>query len=163
MNIPELLLQQGDAAGIKLELVRGVGTWEALPTKRHQGMLFRIQSSIAPLPGRDDCACVHYSDVLIRFAADTYKRPDIAIWCQEPSEEDAAITLIPAAVIEVISVGYEAKDIEQGPPIYLAHGVQDVVVVDPRSGAITHHRHAGVQRLIAPATIDLLCGCRISV
>jgi Uma2 family endonuclease len=158
----ETLVQLGDAQGVKLELVRGVGIWEALPTKRHQGAIFRIQSSIQPIPGLDDCGCVHYSDVLVRFAADTYKRPDIGIWCREPDEEDEAITLIPAAVIEIISLGYEAKD-RESPPIYLAYGVQDVVLVDPRSGEVTHHRTDAVMTHRIPVTLDLACGCRVSI
>ena len=158
----ETLVQLSDAQGVKLEIVGGVGIWEALPTKRHQGAIFRIQSSIHPIPGRDDCGCVHYSDVLVRFAVDTYKRPDIGIWCHEPDEDDEAITLIPAAVIEIISLGYEAKD-RESPPIYLAYGVQDVVLVDPRSGEVTHHRADGETTHRLPVTLDLQCGCRVSI
>ena len=33
----------------------------------------------------------------------------------EPDEQDDAITLLPEAVIEVVSKGYEAKDLEIGP------------------------------------------------
>jgi hypothetical protein len=156
----DALVQLGDAQGVKLEVVRGVGIWEALPTKRHQGAIFRIQSSIQPTPGRTDCGCVHYSDVLVRFAADTYKRPDIAIWCREPAEDDAAITLIPVAVIEIISLGYEAKD-QQSPPIYLASGVQDVVIMDPRTGSVTHYWADGQAAYQTPVTLDLQCGCQV--
>ena len=159
----EALAHLGNTYGLKLEVVHGIGIWEALPTKRHQGTVFRIQSRIQPSPGHSDCACIHYSDVLVRFAPDTLKRPDIAIWCAEPDEDDVAITVIPAAVIEVISLGYEAKDLEQAPPLYLGYGVLDVVIVDPRSGRVVHHDSSGTTDYQMPVTLDLHCGCRIEI
>jgi hypothetical protein len=41
------------------------------------------------------------------------------------------ITLVPEAVIEVISKGCEAKDLEIGPPFCLSQGAKDVVMFDP--------------------------------
>jgi Putative restriction endonuclease len=73
------------------------------------------------------CACVHYADIYVAFPDGSLKRPDIAIFCREPEAE---------AVIEVISQGYEFKDLELGPMFYLSQGVKDVVVLDPRSKAI---------------------------
>lgn len=159
----DALVQLGETYGLKLELVRGIGVWEALPTKRHQGTIFRIQSRIRPIPGQSDCSCIHYSDVLVRFAPDTLKRPDIAVWCVEPDEDDVAITALPAAVIEVISVGYEAKDLEQAPALYLGYGVLDVVIVDPRSGLVVHHDAAGTTEYQMPVMLDLHCGCRVDI
>lgn len=48
------------------------------------------------------------------------KRQDTSIFCREPAEEKQknAPTLIPEAVVEVVSKGYEAKDLEIGPPFY---------------------------------------------
>ena len=59
------------------------------------------------------------------------KRPDVAIFCCEPDDIDAAITMIPEAVVEVISRGYEKKDLLLGIDFYLARGVKDVVVLGP--------------------------------
>lgn len=101
--------------------------------------------------------------MLIRFPDGSFRRPDIVIFCERPPEDDDALTIIPRAVIEVISVGYEMKDLTIGPPHYLAHGVQDVVVYDPRSGVTVHSRTTGVATLHAPVTIDLLCGCRCTM
>lgn len=152
------LIQDGD---IRLELIAGVPVWETLPSIRHQAAIDRIRSTIAPRAEHaEQCGCHHFSDILIRFPDGSFRRPDIAIFCQRPPETDDALTWIPAAVIEVVSAGYEMKDLTIGPPHYLTHGVQDVVVYDPRSGVTIHSRTTGVQTSHAPVTIDLACGCR---
>ena len=66
-----------------------------------------------------------------------------------PAEEDEAIRLIPEAVIEVISKGYEAKDLEIGPHFYLLQGVKDVVVFDPYTLLVLHVRRDRVERPFA--------------
>ena len=82
---------------------------------------------------------------------------------EEPDEEDEAVTLVPEAVIEVISQGYEFKDLELGPMFCLSQGVKDVVVLDPRSKAIIHSRRDGVVRLESPASgsLDVDIGNRV--
>lgn len=82
---------------------------------------------------------------------------------REPTEEDEPITLIPEAVIEVISKGYEAKDLEIGPRFYLSQGVKDVVVFDPYTLVVLHVRRDGVKRLVSPVGIAFECGCSCSV
>ncbi len=81
-----------------------------------------------------DCGCVHALDVYIQFP-NGLKRPDISIFCREPgeAEQDSFLTMVPEAVVEVVSQGYEAKDLEIGPPFYLSQGVKDVIVFDPRT------------------------------
>ncbi len=50
----------------KLEMVGGIGIWEAHPGADHQGAVFRIQSSIRHVPTKEgSCACVHYSDLIL--------------------------------------------------------------------------------------------------
>lgn len=165
MPLTEIELEQLLGAGaIKLEITGGVPTWEVSPSIGHQRALTRIGASIEPLAeSAKGCACVHYSDVYIRFKDGSLKRPDIAIFCEEPPNTYEALTVIPQAVIEVISPGYEFKDIALNPQFYLAQDVSDVVVVDPRSGIVTHYRTTGVSVLNAPVTIDLLCGCRCTI
>ncbi len=91
------------------------------------------------------------------------KRPDISVFCREPDEEDEAITLVPEAVIEIISKGYEAKDLQIAPPFYLSQGVKDIVVFNPYTLAVLHVRKDGAQQLLSPAEIDLECGCQVVV
>jgi hypothetical protein len=40
----------------------------------------------------------------------------------------------------VVSKGFEAKDLEFGPPFYLSQGVKDVIVFDPLTLLVLHVR-----------------------
>jgi Uma2 family endonuclease len=165
----EDLILQTDASGapIRLEYVRGRLKVEASPASRHQMTAKAIETSIRPRAGQSgDCVCFSLQDVLIRFPDpdQSLKRPDIAIFYEQPPESDEALDVLPQAVIEILSVGYEEKDLgEDGAPFYLAFGIE-VLVVDPRK-ALAHHYRAGqgVERLTLPITIDLQCGCRVTL
>ncbi len=123
MTPNDQLLFEADKAGIRLEIQNGLPLWEAAPLWEHQEQIDWIRASIVRTG--EGCACVHISDVYIAFP-NGRKRSDIAIFCQEPTPEQkhTLLTLIPCAVIEVVSRGYELKDIELGPPFYLTNGVQ---------------------------------------
>ena len=161
----EAMIERADQAGVRLEIVGGVPMWEASPAARHQEASFRIQSSIKStgLATENECGCFHLADVLIRFPDGSFKRPDIAIFCRRPNEQDEAITLIPEAVIEIISKGYEAKDMELAPYLYLAHGVKDVVIFDPYTMFVLHARRDGRKTYTSPVTIQFECGCQCEV
>jgi len=73
----------------------------------------------------------HAADVYISFPDGSLKRPDISIFCHEPEEEEEAIRLVPEAVVEVISKGFEAKDLEIGREFYLRQAVKDFIVFTP--------------------------------
>jgi Uma2 family endonuclease len=160
------VLLKADASGIRLEIIGGLPVWEAAPLLRHQRAIDRIRVSIRPklaTTQEEGCGCVHISDVYISFPDGSLKRPDIAIFCREPAEEDEAITLVPEAVIEIISKGYEAKDLELAPHFYLSQGVKDVIVFDPYTLLVLHVRRDSARRLVSPVTIDLECGCECLV
>jgi hypothetical protein len=72
-----------------------------------------VSASALDRTSRDGCACYSLQDVLIRFPDpdQSLKRPDIAIFCDEPPESDEALELLPQAVIEILSLGYEDKDL----------------------------------------------------
>lgn len=155
-------LLQADDLGIRLEIVGGLPVWEASPVRRHQQAVDRIRASIRPAAGTI-CACPHLADVYIVFPDGSLKRPDVSIFCREPDEQDEAITLIPEAVVEVISRGYEAKDLEIAPRFYLAQGVKDVIIFDPHTLLVLHIRPGGVARHVSPVELTLACGCRCRV
>ncbi len=164
MSLPTTLMQASEL-GIRLEIVNGLPIWEAQPLYRHQKHIERIIRGITKKEAADTkCDCVHAMDVYIQFP-NGLKRPDISIFCHEPSEEeqDSALTQIPEAVIEVVSKGYEAKDLEIAPPFYLSQGVKDVIVFDPSTLLVLHVRKDRVSRNISPMTIDLECGCQVLV
>lgn len=158
-------LIQANELGVRLEIVRGLPMWEAHPVLKHQRAIDRIRASIQPdrTAGAGECDCIHVSDVYVRFPDGSLKRPDVAIFCREPDEEEEAVTLVPEAVIEVISKGFEAKDLEIGPHFYLSQGVKDVVVFDPYTLLVLHVRRDAVARHVSPVAIELQCGCRCVV
>lgn len=150
--------------GIKLEYVNGIPVWEAHPAVRHQKASYRIQQSIRSTQGGSGtCACVHYADVYVRFPDGSLKRPDISIFCREPDEQETAVTLLPEAVIEIISKDYAEKDLQIGVPFYIAQGVKDVVVFDPDTGQVTHHHHGITDNLSSPVPVTFSCGCTCTV
>lgn len=160
----EELILAADAVNVRLEVIHGIPVWEPSPAYEHQIEVDRIRSSIHAKADAT-CACHHVPDVLFRFPDGSLKRPDIAILCgrPDPSEVRKAITLIPEAVIEIVSPDYERKDDELAPPFYLGCGVKDVLVFDPRSKLVLHHRRDGLERFESPVTISLECGCECVV
>lgn len=157
-------LLQADELGIRLELVGGLPMWEASPVRRHQRAIDRIRASLRPAPSTGDgCGCVHLADVYVVFPDGSLKRPDISVFCREPDEDDEAITLLPEAVIEVVSKGYEAKDLEIGPRFYLSQGIKDVIVFDPHTLLVLHLTPASSERLVSPVDLTLACGCACRV
>jgi Uma2 family endonuclease len=157
------MLLEADELGYRLEVTGGLTTWEVSPMKAHQKIVDRIRVSIKAV--LETCECVHYADVFVRFEDGSLKRPDISLFCREPDEENTPITLLPKAVIEVISKGYEAKDLELNPPFYLGQGVLDVLVLEPATNEVWHFRSDLEQpkKYISPVMLKLECGCEITV
>jgi Uma2 family endonuclease len=155
---------RADQLGIRLEMVGGLPIWEAQPVLRHQRAVDRIRDSIKPTSSTGaDCGCIHVADIYIQFPDGSLKRPDISIFCEEPEEQDEAVTLVPEAVIEVISRGYEAKDLDIGPGFYLSQGVKDVVIFNPHTLVVLHIRKDEVARHVSPVALNLSCGCSCEV
>jgi Uma2 family endonuclease len=121
----------------------------------------RIRASITRTA--PSCACIHVADVYVQFKDGSLKRPDVSIFRHEPDELDDAIKLVPEAVIEVVSKGYEAKDLELGPSFYLSQGVKDVIVFDPATLLVLHARRDGTVRLTSEVDLALECGCSCRV
>lgn len=170
-SIEDMILQT-DASGapVRLEYVRGRTKWEASPASRHQKTVDRIRISLTPIFGVSEnrCGCFSLADTLIRFPDPDHslKRPDIAIFCDEPPDSDEALPILPAAVVEILSLGYEEKDLgDDGAPFYLGCGVLDVLVVDPRSGRVLRYRQGQAEpsTLHTPTNIDLMCGCQVRI
>ena len=167
MEISEELQYAAEGIGIKLELVGGLPVWEALPVLKHQQATFRIQNSIRRVSGKDGdesgCGCVQVADLDIRFPDGSQKRPDISIFCREPDEQESAVTLLPEAVIEIISKGYEAKDMLVSIPFYVSQNVKDIIVFNPYTNLVTHVRGEQRTEHVSPIDISLLCGCTCTV
>jgi Uma2 family endonuclease len=120
----------------------------------------RIRATITR-PEATLSTCLHVADVYVQFPDGSLKRPDVSIFWREPAELDDAVTLVPEAVIEVVSKGYEAKDLEIGPSFYLSQGVKDVIVFDPTTLLVLHVRANEPRRLTSPQPLTLACGCTL--
>jgi Uma2 family endonuclease len=160
----EKLILEADKIGVRLEIIGGLPVWETSPVYRHQVKIDQIRATIKPLE-KSKCDCHHVADTLFRFKDGSYKRPDIAILCATPKEEemDSALEYTPEAVVEVVSEGYEDKDLRFAPNFYLAQGVKDVLIYDPRAKLVWHHRVDGVERYAVPQEFNLECGCACQV
>ena len=164
MPITEEMMAYTHDLGIRLEIVGGIPVWEGQPVLKHQRAVDRIRASIRRTDsGGAGCGCVHYYDLAVRFPDGSQKRPDIAIFCREPVEEESEVTLVPEAVIEIISRGYEAKDLQIGVPFYLAQGIRDVIVFDPYTLKVLHFRPDKTEETTSPVEIALECGCVCTV
>jgi Uma2 family endonuclease len=152
-------LLRAEELGIKLEFVAGLPIWEASPVYRHQKEIDRIRESISKTNESNTCQCVHISDVYVEFTDGSLKRPDISIFCREPDEQEEAVKLLPEAVIEIISKGYEKKDLEIGVPFYLSQNVKDVVVFNPYTNEVFHFKNGETHNLTSPVPIEFECGC----
>jgi Uma2 family endonuclease len=154
-------MSDADAAGVRLEVHQGLPIWEFHPSPLHVIECERISQSIREsLTNSRGCGCHRYQDMSIRFPDGSVRRPDIAVFCTQPEPTQEATTLIPGAVIEVVSPGSEIKDLELSPSFYLSHGVLDVVVFDPRTGNVLHFRKDGRTIQQTPVAIELESGCQ---
>lgn len=158
------VLGAADAGGVKLELVEGIPTWEFFPSSKHQKWLDRIRSSVrtSNLAGVK-CGCYSLQDTYFRFPDGTYKRPDLSLFCSEPPEIEDALEILPDAIVEIVSSGFEKKDLETGAPFYISQGVKEVVVVNPVDSAVHHFTKVGCKVFPLPITIKLLMGCEFDV
>jgi hypothetical protein len=156
-------LMRADEFGVKLEVVEGNYTWEFFPSPLHQGVVQSVQRSLRRT-GLSDNSCDFFSiqDVYIAFPDGSLKRPDLSIYCETPELTRHALTVIPDAVVEVVSPGGDRKDLEIGPAFYLHHGVKDVVVINPEDRQVVHFRPGWQERFKSPATIELTCGCTLT-
>ncbi len=152
-------LLRSEELGIKLEIVNGLPVWEASPVILHQKAVDRIRDSIRRNSTETNCECVHYADIYIQFPEGSLKRPDISVFCEEPSEKEDAVLMIPVAMIEVLSKKYEKKDLEIGVPFCISQGIKDVVVLDPRTNEVLHFKNGEKREFVSPVEIELECGC----
>lgn len=160
----ELDLLVRDRAIRLLVLGSGRRIWEASPSPLHQMAIDEIRTTITPHTKHPQgaapaCGCFHLADVYIRLPDNSLVRPDISIFCEPPPRQRQALQIVPKAIIEVLSPGYETKDLEDLPPVYLANGVQDILVIDLDQQHVTHFRRDGTHIHRLPFTLALECGC----
>jgi Uma2 family endonuclease len=166
-NSPQELMRQlmnADEAGVKLEVVQGEYTWEFFPSPLHQGVVADVERSLwlSMSTNPSGCGCFTLADTYIQFADGSVKRPDLMVFCERPPRTREALTVIPEAVIEVLSPRGERKDLQVGPPFYLSQGVKDVVVIDPEGETAHHFRKDGERTVERGTAVRLQCGCELT-
>ena len=148
---------------IKLEFINGLSIWEASPVYSHQKKTLDIQLSLLNHARQAGCACIPIADTTILFPDGSLKRPDIAVYCSEPAGQDKALTLLPEAVVEIISEGYEKRDMEVSLPFYLSHGIADIVIFDPATNRVSHYHNGQTDEYASPVELSFACGCHAIV
>ena len=159
----ERLVQSADHSAVKIQMTAGMPTWEAMPGRRHQRINLAVVNSVRRAPQtKGDCGCHAVIDVYIRFPDGSFRSPDAAIYCDEPPDVDGALEMLPVAVVEIVSAGYEAKD-RIGLPFYLEQGIADVALYDPRTGEVIHATTHGRTIYTAPVDLTFACGCVVTI
>ena len=150
------LILNTEEFGLKLERMGRFCIWHSDPSYVHQTEIDRIRSSFGTFGTQ-----LQVSSVWLSFVDGSFTCPDIAVLARAPTSKEAVHPLehVPEAVVEVISEGFEAKDLEIGPHFYLSQGVKDVIVFDPRTLIVLHYRRDGTHRLTSPHSFALECGC----
>ncbi len=158
------LLMAAEEVGVSLHQIGVTPIWEVLPSPLHQGVLRSIDRSVrrAEATGTD-CGCYTLADTYLRLSDGSLLRPDLMVFCAQPPLTRAALTVVPEAVVEILSPRGEFKDLQLGPPHYLANGVKDVLVVDPETEIATHFRREGTTPRRRGDTVLLECGCEITL
>jgi len=138
--------------------------WEVSPSVLHQHISREIEQSILPVSDASGSwGCYHLPDIYVRLPDTSLVRPDIAIFCDPIPRQTTAYAAVPAAVIEIISPDYQAKD-DLLALTYLANGVRDVLLVNPETGTFTHHRPGqSISTQPLPQRLTLTCGCQVTL
>jgi len=158
-----VLFARGEELGLRMEATNSGIIWESMPGLRHQELAISIFGAIQPGGSSGECECYRALDIYIRFPSGVVKRPDVSIFCRRPEDEEGFVHAIPEAVIEITSPDSEAKDLVSGPPLYLANGVKDVVILHRTQNKVIHWTVTGSRTLPSPSTITLSCGCVVTV
>ena len=140
MVLPDYLMAAADEIGIKLEMMNGLTVWSSSGTVLHQSAIDRIMKSMY-YAGQHNTGhgCFFYYDIMVQFPDGSLTRPDISVFSKEPVEQTFAVTMLPDAVIEIISKDYEAKGREIGVPFYISQNIRDIVLLDPYTGEVLHY------------------------
>ncbi len=129
--------------GNRYELLEGWLIVSPLPSSRHQGISMQILYALHEHLGRGAHGCV-YPVGAVHRGPPTRLLPDILVVSPlgRPGVEWAEMTE-PWLAVEVLSPSTEAYDRRYKVDAYLALGVREVWLVDPRERAIEVHRTIG--------------------
>lgn len=158
------LLMAAEESGVSLHQIGQQPIWDLLPSSLHQGVMMDVVYSVRRSEGlSDDCGCHTLVETYVRLPDGSLRRPDVLIYCQKPPRTRTALTVVPEAVVEILSPNGTFKDLQIGPPNYLSNGVKDVLVVDPETEIATHFRRDGTALRRRGDLVILECGCELTL
>lgn len=157
-------MEHAHDVGLDVEMTPEGFPFEFAPGVDHQlAMAAILTSPNRRSTGAGECVCKRIMDILIRLPDGRVKGPDVSVFCTIPTEREGYVHQVPEAVVEITSPRYVKKDLVDGPLIYLANGVKDVLVLDRRTSEV-HHWTIGRHEIYqSPRQFVLACGCEITV
>lgn len=151
----DLLAMGSDA---RFELDRGVLVPMSPSGFRHGRVTANVQFAIENHVRRGGLGRVLAAETGFALAhdPDIVRAPDVAFIRTErlPPEGEGYAAIAPDLVVEVVSPGDTAHELEVKVSEYLAAGVTSVWVLYPRTRTVMIHRADGVRRLRAADTLD---------
>ena len=157
MSTMEALFTKHDYArlpeGFPAQLIEGQLVREAAPLYGHQQVVGRLYRSLCEVC---DPTLVLLSPVDCPIDELNVFQPDVAIY-GEPPPPDEGGTLVPRVVFEVLSPSTAARDRDPKLRRYLAAGVEEVWLLDRKSGSIEVHTPRGAR--VAHGPDSLRSGC----
>jgi Uma2 family endonuclease len=127
--------------GFPAELVRGHLVKEPAPVWWHQWTVLEIAVRLRTLVGS---ARVLTAPIDVHVDHWNVLQPDVLVLGPEAAlEPQAESGPLPVLVVEVLSPATERRDRGTKTRVYVEAGVQEVWLVDPRSGQITVHTASG--------------------
>ena len=150
--------------GVRLDRVRGLGVWSFSGSPLQGMTAARIARSLRSTPASGDgCGAFAYQGMAVRFPDGSILQPDVAVYAREPEKTNLPTTLVPEAIIEIVSPSSELKDLRYSPSFTLSQGVKDVIVVTPETEVLEHFRRDGRTMHRSPVDLRLECGCLVTV
>ena len=145
-----------------VELIRGHITPMAAPSRKHQGISWRLTVSVDALFKHQKCkAYAAPFDVRLLDKGKSKKanknvysvvQPDICIICDEKKLDDKGCIGAPDLVIEILSPGNSKKEMRTKKQLYEENGIREYWIIDPERETV-HQFVLGDNSLYNPPLI----------
>ena len=124
-----------------VELIKGKILPMAAPSRRHQGISFKLSGLFYNAFEKHDCNVyaapfdvrLYDKKKSIKANKDVYTviQPDLCIICDENKLDDKGCIGAPDLIIEILSPGNSAKEMRTKKDLYAENGVREYWIIDP--------------------------------